>query len=102
MDSTGKRTDVYRRSRAAIGWKMTNERASLGYNTLKLYTNSFCRQKERFRTLMKVASGAQRKAALGKNRDHKVEQNPARENPKIKKTSSHALSNWIKVHFSLI
>ena len=44
MKSTGKRTDVYRKSRAAIGWKKTNGRASLVCNMLNLYTNSFCRQ----------------------------------------------------------
>ena len=43
MESTGKRTDVYRKTRAAIGWKKTNERASLVYKMLKLYTNSYCR-----------------------------------------------------------
>ena len=34
---------------------------------------------------MQMASEAERKAALGKNRDHKVAQNLARANSKIKK-----------------
>ena len=54
------------KSRAAIGWKKTNERVSL-LHIFELYTNSFCREMARLEVLMKVASRADngKKSGLG-------------------------------------
>ena len=52
IENAGKRAAV-EKSRAVIGWKRINERASFACNVLSLYTNSFCRQRAELVVLIK-------------------------------------------------